>query len=255
MSIHNFLLQAQYSFASRRSHGPIVACSFPNSEKVKKFKSARTKTSSISRFMTNENTNSLIREFRKLPLSNNSDDNHTVDAKPYPVVIIFPDADSQTISSQALSIPILKETSTGGNRADLSIQEFEKLGILLVSPASAPQPGLTSLFTQPVLTSLTQQPTLTSLTQQPVPTSLCLKLGLTSFSQQPAPTSPCPEPGLVSLSQQPAPTRHCSQRGLTSLCPQPCLTSLFTQPGLTSLTQQPTPTSLCPKPCLTSLSQ
>ncbi|GFO35048.1 hypothetical protein PoB_006155300 [Plakobranchus ocellatus] len=79
---------------------------------------------------------------RKLPFSNNSDDSHTVDAKPYPV-------DSQTISSQLLSIPILKEASTGENRVDLLIQEFEKHGILfcpkpasanrLVSPASAPR--------------------------------------------------------------------------------------------------------------------
>ncbi|GFN97900.1 bifunctional endo-1,4-beta-xylanase xyla-like isoform x1 [Plakobranchus ocellatus] len=126
MSIHIFLLEAQFSFASRRSHELIVACSFPNSEKVKKFKSGRTKTSSISKFTTNENTNSLIREFRKLPFSNNSGDSHIVDAKPYPVVIAFPGADSQTISSQVLSIPILKEASTGENRVDLSIKEFEK---------------------------------------------------------------------------------------------------------------------------------
>ncbi|GFO29017.1 hypothetical protein PoB_005552200 [Plakobranchus ocellatus] len=137
MSIHSFLLEAQYSFASRRSHGPIVTCSFPNSEKVKKFKSARTKTSSISKFTTNENTNSLIREFRKLPFSKNSDGFHSVNAKPYPVVI-FPDAHSQTISSQVLSIPILKEASTGENKVDLSIKEFEKHGILLAPPASAP---------------------------------------------------------------------------------------------------------------------
>ncbi|GFO30280.1 hypothetical protein PoB_005678500 [Plakobranchus ocellatus] len=147
MSIHNFLLEAQYSFASCRSHGPIVACSFPNSEKVKKFKSARTKTSSIYKFTTNENTNLLIREFRKLPFSNNSDDSHTVDPKLYPVVIAFPDVDSQTISSQVLSIPILKEASTGENRCQ------EPLPRQACPTSLCSQPSLTSLCTLPGLIS------------------------------------------------------------------------------------------------------
>lgn len=107
----------------------LLKAAFPNSEEIKKFSAGRTKTSHIIKELAADATADFCNTLKVVPFSIATDGSHTNDAKLYPIIITYPDTATKTVRSQLLSVPALKESSSGHNIGKLLLSELESHGI------------------------------------------------------------------------------------------------------------------------------
>lgn len=124
-----FYLEHNIPVAAADHMGQLLRQAFPKSEEVKKFRSARTKTTKIIKEMAKESISVVGNKLQRLPFSVATDGSHTKDAKLYPVVITMPDEESSSIKTCLLSVPVLTEQSTGENIGKLILSELKRLNI------------------------------------------------------------------------------------------------------------------------------
>lgn len=124
-----FYVEHNIPIAASDHMGKLLRRAFPKSEEVKKFRSARTKTTHIIKEMAKETTKSLRDSLKLLPFSLATDGSHTSDAKLYPIVITVPDQHSKSVKTQLLSVPVLTGPSTGDNIGHLLLNELQGMGV------------------------------------------------------------------------------------------------------------------------------
>ena len=121
-----FYLEHNIPLSAASHVGPLLRKAFPNSDEVKKFSSARTKTTCLVHEMARDSQNKMISAMKTSPFSIFTDGSHTSDSKLYPIVINFYDDVEKQISCSLFSIPNLQTQSTGENIAKLLTSEMEK---------------------------------------------------------------------------------------------------------------------------------
>ena len=121
-----FYLEHNIPFSAASHVGPLLRKAFPKSDEVKKFSSARTKTTCLVHEMARDAQNKMISAMKTGPFAISTDGSHTSDSKLYPIVINFYDDVEKQIVCSLFSIPNLQTQSTGENIAKLLTSEMKK---------------------------------------------------------------------------------------------------------------------------------
>lgn len=122
-----FYLEHNIPLSAASHMGPLLRKAFPESEEVKKFSSARTKTACLVHEMAKDDQGRIASAMKAGPFAISTDGSNTSTSKLYPIVINY--FDGKQISCSIFSLQNLEEAGTGENIAQLLITEMQKHSI------------------------------------------------------------------------------------------------------------------------------
>ncbi|XP_038065360.1 uncharacterized protein LOC119735640 [Patiria miniata] len=121
-----FYLEHNIPLSAASHVGPLLRKAFPNSEEVKKFSSARTKTTCLVHEMAKDGQSRMISSMKASPFAISTDGSNTSSSKLYPIVVNYYDSEVKQVVCSLLSMTELEDQSTGENIAKLLITELKK---------------------------------------------------------------------------------------------------------------------------------
>ena len=121
----SFYLEHNIPLSAASHMGPLLRKAFPNSEEVKKFSSARTKTSCLVKEMAKDEQERIALAMKAGPFAISTDGSNTSTSKLYPIVINY--FDGKQISCSIFSLQNLEEANPGMGRKVKMLQKRECL--------------------------------------------------------------------------------------------------------------------------------